>query len=104
MRDGGGGAAPAPAAAAPAAAAPAPAPTPAAPAPATHGARIPSIHFLGKEGWARVLSGGSSVVQHIPANYGRLVFSEEEMEALITGGASIAPEVKEYSSGGSFVF
>lgn len=90
-----------------AAAAPAPTPAPSA-APmtttTTKGARTPSIHFLGKEGWARVLSGGggSHIVQHIPANYGRLTFSEEEMEALIMGGANIAPEVKDYSSGATF--
>ena len=81
-----------------------PTPAPAKAAPVSPGARTPSIHFLGKDGWARVLSGGSSAVQQIPANYGRLTFSEEEMEALITGGASLAPDVKEYSSGGSFVF
>jgi hypothetical protein len=76
----------------------------AAPATSTqHGARTPSIQFLGKEGWARVLSGNSlNVVYSIPANYGRLGFSEEEMEALIMGGANLAPEVKDYSSGATF--
>ncbi|KAG7346135.1 dihydrolipoyl dehydrogenase [Nitzschia inconspicua] len=76
-----------------------------APSTQQHGARTPSIKFLGKEGWARVLSGGGSathVVYNIPANYGRLSFSEEEMEALIMGGANIAPEVKDYSSGATF--
>jgi hypothetical protein len=91
----------APATDAPPAAAPAAAPTPAAinsqsSTTKTQAARNPSIKFLGKDGWARVLSGGgSNVVQHIPANYGRLSFSEEEMEALIMGGANIAPEVKD---------
>eukprot|EP00539_Tryblionella_compressa_P006554 CAMPEP_0178756928 /NCGR_PEP_ID=MMETSP0744-20121128/13549_1 /TAXON_ID=913974 /ORGANISM="Nitzschia punctata, Strain CCMP561" /LENGTH=191 /DNA_ID=CAMNT_0020411129 /DNA_START=188 /DNA_END=763 /DNA_ORIENTATION=+ len=70
----------------------------------TKQARTPSIKFLGKEGWARVLSGAraNNVVYDLPANYGRLSFSEEEMEALIMGGANIAPEVKDYSSGATF--
>jgi hypothetical protein len=73
--------------------------TTAAAVPSTqHVARTASIQFLGKEGWARVLSGRSvNVVYNIPANYGRLSFSEEEMEALIMGGANLAPEFKEYS-------
>jgi hypothetical protein len=50
-----------------------------------------------------VLSGGSAeVVYDIPANYGRLSFSEEEMEALIMGGANLVPDVKSYSSGATF--
>ena len=65
--------------------------------------RVPSIKFLGKEGWAQLLSGQSTaVVYHIPPNYGRLKFSDDEMEALMTGGANIAPEVKQHSSGALF--
>ena len=59
------------------------------------GSRTPSIKFLGKNGWAHKLSegeGGATNVVYIPANYGRLSFSEEEMEALIMGGANIAPK------------
>jgi len=63
-------------------------------------ARTPSINFLGKEGWEKKLTVEPEYV--IPANYGRLLFSEEEMEALLMGGANIAPEIKEYSSGAVF--
>lgn len=72
-----------------------------------HG-RVPSIQFLGKEGWKQKLSivgdsspqavpemkpSGSVTVDSgvIPPTYGRLPFSEREMEALIMGGASEAP-------------
>ena len=44
-------------------------------------ARTPSINFLGKEGWEKKLTVEPEYV--IPANYGRLLFSEEEMEALL---------------------
>jgi pyruvate/2-oxoglutarate dehydrogenase complex dihydrolipoamide acyltransferase (E2) component len=68
--------------------------------------RSPSIQFLGKEGWARKLAGEETEetpqVYHIPPSYGRPAFSEEEMEALITGGANLAPQVKDYSSGAMF--
>jgi hypothetical protein len=68
--------------------------------------RVPSIQFLGKDGWKKKLSiVGESVTQQpqtpMKANgsiildggqlhpmYGRLPFSEREMEALIMGGAS----------------
>ena len=68
--------------------------------------RVPSIQFLGKEGWMKKLSvsGESSstpTVTHLKPNhsnilsgsnisptYGRLPFSEREMEALLMGGAS----------------
>lgn len=56
------------------------------------GARIPLIKFLGKEGWALKLSGRAEPEPvYIPPNYGRPAFSEEEMEALILGGANLAP-------------
>lgn len=66
--------------------------------------RVPSIKFLGKEGWAQLLSGqgAAAVVYQIPPNYGRLKFSDEEMEALMTGGANIAPDVKQHSRGALF--
>merc|ERR1711935_330275 len=57
--------------------------------------RVPSIRFLGKEGWQRALTAEVELV--IPVTYGRLDFSEEEIEALLSGGANIAPEIKEYS-------
>lgn len=96
------------------------------------GHRTPSIHFLGKEGWTARLAGtdpsaavavpsvmvstpaavavddtnirGKSVTitGPLPPMYGRLAFTEAEMEALITGGASIAPVVKKASSGAKF--
>ena len=68
--------------------------------------RTPSIKFLGKEGWARVLSasGGQSVptLYSIPADYGRPVFTDDEIEALVMGGANLVPDVKNYSSGAQF--
>ena len=65
--------------------------------------RTPSIHFLGKEGWARRRSGVQTpTIVYVPPSYGRPVFTEEEMEALVTGGASLAPDVKKYSSGSMF--
>lgn len=94
-------------AAAPAAASDEPANEPvvaaAAPAPPTLSStahRVPSIQFLGKEGWAQALTPEPEFV--IPATYGRLDFSEEEMEALLSGGANLAPELKEYSTGATF--
>lgn len=104
-------------ASAPAAAAPAPTPVPkpvaaSAPTPppsassrssAPTGHRTPSIHFLGKDGWARARVGqDAEVVYEIPANYGRLKFTDDEMEALVMGGANIAPEIKQYSGGARF--
>lgn len=79
-------------------------------------ARSPSIQFLGKEGWALRLSpqhetesavglnGTASVVtvEHLPVMYGRPQFSEEEMEALMMGGANQAPEVQIHSGGAVF--
>mmetsp|Transcript_5965 Transcript_5965/g.14766 ORF Transcript_5965/g.14766 Transcript_5965/m.14766 type:complete len:291 (-) Transcript_5965:117-989(-) len=95
--------APAPAAAAAAANAPAP------PAPASSsssgGERTPSIRFLGKDGWEKRLNGQDPFepsVIYVPFNYGRLKFSEDESEALLMGGANLAPEVERYSSGASF--
>ena len=66
----------------------------------TKATRTPSIKFLGKEGWERVLTVEPEFV--IPASYGRLAFSEEEIEALLSGGANLAPELKEYSTGAMF--
>lgn len=84
--------------------------------------RIPSIKFLGKEGWEAVRTGvdphttasttttsphDSSVVVlqddsvHSPM-YGRPAFTEEEIEAMITGGATVAPDVVWMSSGAKF--
>lgn len=80
--------------------------------------RAPSIHFLGKNGWAARRAGKpaapKSLIPDTPngvvlldgsmitAAYGRPAFSEEEMEALISGGASIAPTVVSLSSGAKF--
>lgn len=62
--------------------------------------RVPSIKFLGKEGWQRALTVEPDYV--IPATYGRLDFSEDEIEALLSGGANLAPEVEAYSTGATF--
>ena len=81
-----------------------PAPTQAsvpAPAAATKAARVPSIKFLGKDGWMRVRAGVPELPP-VPPNFGRPVFSEEEMEALMTGGANLVPEVKDFSAGAVF--
>jgi len=81
--------------------------------------RTPSIHFFGKEGWARLKSGetpdsGAStsspskqattttVTGPIPPMYGRPQFTEEEIEALVMGGATLAPEVVAVSGGAKF--
>lgn len=90
------------------AAAPGPTPTPVASTTASTSTttsassqqRVPSITFLGKEGWERALAVEPEYI--IPATYGRLDFSEEEMEALLSGGANLAPELKEYSTGATF--
>ena len=63
-------------------------------------ARIPSINFLGKDGWAAALTVKPEVV--VPANYGRLPMSEEEIEALMSGGANLAPELKAYSTNATY--
>ena len=62
--------------------------------------RVPSIKFLGKEGWQKALTVEPDYV--IPATYGRLDFSEDEIEALLSGGANLAPEVEAYSTGATF--
>mmetsp|Transcript_23955 Transcript_23955/g.68180 ORF Transcript_23955/g.68180 Transcript_23955/m.68180 type:complete len:234 (+) Transcript_23955:89-790(+) len=94
--------------------APAP-PTPAAPAKAASSSppkqtqqqqqqqqhRVPSIHFLGKEGWTRKLAGVPELPP-VPTNFGRPAFTEEEMEALMTGGANLVPNVKQHSNGAVF--
>lgn len=90
--------------------------------------RNPSIHFLGKDGWAKVLSGKDptasstqSTTSSTPSAvssqkttvldgamihpmYGRPKFTEDEMEALIMGGANVAPEVVAHSSGATFSY
>jgi len=79
--------------------------------------RVPSIHFLGKEGWKKLLAvtedspvaaaapsttiltsnkpNAATSITHAPYNpmYGRPPITDEEMEALILGGAEEAPEV-----------
>lgn len=71
--------------------------------------RIPSIQFLGKEGWKQKLSAqgdsreiaasdlstlnGAITLQDgvLPTSYGRAAFSEREMQDLLLGGAEEAP-------------
>jgi hypothetical protein len=75
---------------------------PAAPSSSSHH-RTPSIKFLGKDGWKQRLLGGPAVnTAPIPPNYGRPVFTEEEMEALMMGGANLVPDVKQHSGGAMF--
>lgn len=68
--------------------------------------RVPSIHFLGKEGWKKKRESmpttanattvntfsEESIVMPLDPMYGRPVVTEEEMETLILGGANLAPE------------
>jgi pyruvate/2-oxoglutarate dehydrogenase complex dihydrolipoamide acyltransferase (E2) component len=94
-------AATAPAATAAPAAAPATPPPPAK----TSTSRTPSIHFRGKDGRAQLKASSqpkAPTVIHIPPMYGRPAFTEQEIEALITGGANTAPVVKQHSSGAVF--
>ncbi len=89
--------------------------------------RVPSIHFLGKEGWKERrtgLSHDSTTTTFNPTNkiiptlnnnpksptsityisysamYGRPPIMDDEMEALILGGAEEAPDVKSSDKGG----
>lgn len=79
--------------------------------------RVPSIHFLGKEGWKKLLAAtedspvaaaapsttiltsnkpnAPTSITHVPYSsmYGRPPIMDDEMEALILGGADEAPEV-----------
>jgi len=79
--------------------------------------RVPSIKFLGKSGWASRRSGqeptpavpttsptGAVTMDGsaITSNYGRPVFSEAEMEALMMGGANLVPDVLATSGGAKF--
>lgn len=79
-------------------------------------ARIPSIKFLNKDGWNRLKNSVEQPVDastvdsgpfnplatvtldssHIGPSYGRLPFSEREIEALSLGGASEAPVIDEW--------
>lgn len=86
--------------------------------------RSPSIKFLGKDGWEALRKGhGKSVPKAASAGakpsphgvnvivddsignnplYGRPKFTEAEMEALLTGGATMAPQVLSHSTGAKF--
>mmetsp|Transcript_9768 Transcript_9768/g.13781 ORF Transcript_9768/g.13781 Transcript_9768/m.13781 type:complete len:261 (-) Transcript_9768:215-997(-) len=78
--------------------------------------RVPSIKFLGKNGWASRRSGqeptpavptsptGAVTMDGsaITSNYGRPAFSEAEMEALMMGGANLVPKVLSTSGGAKF--
>lgn len=65
--------------------------------------RTPSIHFLGKEGWAVRLTPPPALPPITP-QYGRPAWTEEEMEALVLGGADQAPKIKNYSGGAQFSY
>ena len=87
--------------------------------------RSPSIKFLGKEGWEELRKGSDSKKQELKSDssplpkkhavkrivddrnvkdpmYGRPKFTEAEMEALLTGGATLAPHVLSLSTGAKF--
>jgi hypothetical protein len=86
--------------------------------------RAPSIKFLGKDGWEALRKGhgksvpkdaatGAKPIPHgvklivddsIGKNpmHGRPKFTEAEMEALLTGGATMAPQVLSHSTGAKF--
>ena len=90
--------------------------------------RSPSIKFLGKEGWEALRKGHDTKKQElihderIPPSlkkyvgkrriidnrnvndpmYGRPKFTEAEMEALLTGGATLSPHVLSLSTGAKF--
>lgn len=78
--------------------------------PSNTGVRVPSIKFLGKDGWKERLSvagsattpqptaplkphGGSVILAGgaLPSSYGRLPISDREIEDCVLGGASEAP-------------
>lgn len=89
-----------------------------------HAARTPSIKFLGKDGWEALLKGETKTTTSTTSStrqspnavttivdntsihpmYGRPRFTEEEMEALILGGANFAPTVLAHSSGAKFKY
>lgn len=80
--------------------------------------RIPTIKFLGKDGWAALRSGAAKEQTKAALSspldvtvldgstlsplYGRPSLSEDEMDALMMGGANIAPAVSKYSRGALF--
>lgn len=83
--------------------------------------RTPSINFLGKAGWEARKSGeavSTTTGTNVPKNplevmviqddsvanpfYGRPSFTDDEIEALMAGGATIAPDVSYFSSGAKF--
>lgn len=90
-----------------------------APSSASPSVRVPSIHFLGKSGWKARLTATDETpspaaaspttivptstspnsptsITQMPFNpmYGRPVITDDEMEALMLGGAEEAPEVR----------
>jgi len=84
--------------------------------------RTPSIHFLGKSGWETRLNGGSGTATEdihslipdkpngvitldgsmLSSMYGRPLFTEDEMDALMLGGANVAPTLISPSKGAVF--
>jgi len=85
--------------------------------------RTPSIHFLGKVGWENRLIGTTTTTTEnnsfqsnpdkpnevisldgsmLDSMYGRPPFTEEEFDALMLGGANLAPEVISPSRGAVF--
>jgi hypothetical protein len=87
--------------------------------------RSPSIQFLGKDGWEALRKGHDTTKQALNVAsisspkkyavktiiddknvkdpmYGRPKFTEAEMEALLTGGATLAPHVLSLSTGAKF--
>ena len=102
-----------------------PSPEAAATTTTTSAHRAPSIKFLGKEGWDALRKGHDTNNQAVNGAsapspkkygvttmfddksvkdpmYGRPKFTEAEMEALLTGGATLAPQVVSLSTGAKF--
>jgi hypothetical protein len=85
--------------------------------------RLPSIKFLGKQGWEAARKGHAIAEQQPPKSvvagkpnavttlfdntilhpmYGRPRFTDAEIEALLTGGATLAPSILMHSGGAKF--
>jgi hypothetical protein len=92
---------------------------------ATSDHRSPSIKFLGKDGWEALRKGqdvskqalngavSSNLSPHAVTTiiddkkvknpmYGRPKFTEAEIDALLSGGATLAPQVLSHSAGAKF--
>jgi len=79
--------------------------------------RVPSIHFLGRAGWAARRTVQDTIdeilkpvgqIESLEAPaidpfFGRPMFTDEEMEAIELGGVNVSPKLIKYSSGAKFM-